>query len=180
MQTTLEEDTAFGRSADASKIAQGDAQHQGAGTRSHEEDEGTIYPIAEEDVGLRHNPLHQSWHHHKQGSECHHHGSVDACNFCEHLFDWSFARCGIFHHLEDAREGIFAQSAVGAEIDGSIHHNVARHHALTYSHFARHALSGESCGVELCRSIRISLRDNSRNFAQHPIQRHACAALYTK
>ena len=57
VQSSLKQDAALRGSSDTGKITQRDAQHQGARARSHEEDEGTIYPIAQNNVGKGEQPL---------------------------------------------------------------------------------------------------------------------------
>ena len=138
----FDENSQLGRAADAAKEAQRHANYECARAADDEEGQAAQDPIG---PSTGHQAAAEREHRCRAGDG----GRVDAGEPCDEVFGACFLLAGVFHKLQDARDGGLAKGFGGAHADKTRHVDAAADDIVAGLGGTGDRLAGEGGGVEL-------------------------------
>ena len=143
----LDKDALLAGTADTGEEAQGDADHQRAGTAGDEERQGAVDPLLPLAVHTARQPDHRRQHRQRQRTVTHH-GGVDAGKLGDKVLGAGLAGAGILHQLQNFGHGGLAKHLGGADPQNAGHVDAAADDLVALVGIPGQALAGEGAGVQ--------------------------------
>ena len=158
----LHQDAVARGSSNAAKERERHADDQGAGTRHHEEDEGSVQPCGKP-VGVAACGKERRQERKGEGHE-HHDGRVDPGEPRDERLATRLVLVGALNQADNLRHRALAEASCGAHLQHTCQVYTSRCHRVANRHVARRALARQSHRVK-----------GRRAFRHHAVERHLCA-----
>ena len=144
---TLDEDAAGGSAADAAEEAQRNADDQCAGAADDQEGQGAVDPVTKAG-GLAQEQQHDGRDEGQRQSTVAHSGGVDAGKAGDEVLGAGLLHAGIFHQVQNFRDGGFAELLGGLHLQQAGHVHTAADDLVAGLHVAGQTLTGQGGGVQ--------------------------------